>query len=104
MSKPELTNQDIVKLADLAKIEINESEAESFKNDINSILGHLSLVNDAQVSGESGEDTELFYNYTREDILPVDQDERGFQRQIIFDNIPSKSKDNQVKVSKVIKK
>ncbi len=103
MSKPQLTNDNVKKLADLAKIEISENEVENYKQDINNILGHLAMVNDAVVSEVKTGDGEVFFNYTREDILPSEVN-RDFDKQIIFNNIPSKSKDNQVKVSKVIKK
>ena len=41
MSKPQLTDHDVKKLADLAKIEISEEEDLDYKKDINNILGHL---------------------------------------------------------------
>lgn len=101
MNKPQLDNDEIKKLADLAKIEITETETEEYKRDINNILSHLALVNEAVIAeeGKIGEG-EAFINFTREDDLS----ERVFDTQTIFDNIPLISKDNQVKVSKVIKK
>jgi Asp-tRNA(Asn)/Glu-tRNA(Gln) amidotransferase C subunit len=108
MTKPQLTNDDVKKLADMAKIEVTEQDVVNYKQDINNILGHLAMVNDAVV----GDTTELgagekFFNYTREDV-PKMQDGgtiiRDYSLQAIFDNMPNKSKDNQVKVSKVIKK
>ena len=101
MTKPQLTNDDVRKLADLAKIEITENEVENYRQDINNILGHLAMVNEAVVAEVTTGEGENFFNYTREDVL-VGEENRDFDKQIIFNNIPSKSKDNQVKVSKVI--
>jgi aspartyl/glutamyl-tRNA(Asn/Gln) amidotransferase C subunit len=108
MTKPQLGNDDVKRLADMAKIEVTEQDVENYKNDINNILGHLSLVNDAVVGDTNitGEG-EKFFNYTRDDIPKVEDggtELRAFSLQAIFDNMPNKSKDNQVKVSKVLKK
>lgn len=101
MSKPDLTNEDVVRLADMAKIEVTAEEVESYKKDINNILGHLAMVDEAVVGDVVATGAgEKFFNYTRADVL----EPRDFDVQTIFNNIPQKSKDNQVKVSKVIKK
>lgn len=108
MTKPQLTNDDVKRLADMAKIEVTAEEIEKYKQDINNILGHLAMVNDAVVGDTTALGAgEKFFNYTREDILKVEDGgttTRDFNLQTIFDNMPNKSKDNQVKVSKVIKK
>ncbi len=90
--------EDVVKLADLAKIEVTESEANEYQKDINNILGHLAMVNEA--STDDSKQNIKIYNQLREDSL----DPRDFSRDIIFADIPSKSTDNYVRVSKVIKK
>ena len=94
----QLNLEDIKKLADLAKIEVTDSESENYLKDINNILGHLSMVGDADVT-----DLKMnlrFYNTLRNDVL----EPRDFNREAIFENMPNKSKDGYVKVSKVIKK
>lgn len=96
MSK--LSTEDIKKLADLAKIDITSEEEQKYLVDINNILNHVSMVADAEIS--NGEIVHTFYNSTREDKL----ESRDFDKQTIFSNIPQKSQDNYVKVSKVIKK
>lgn len=96
MSK--LSNEDIIKLSDLAKIEITDAERTEFLSDINNILSHLSLVGDAPVSDLENEF--YFSNNVRADI----ETDRFFDRDAIFQNIPVKSEDDFVKVSKVIKK
>jgi aspartyl/glutamyl-tRNA(Asn/Gln) amidotransferase C subunit len=108
MSKPQLTDEDVIRLADMAKIEVTIEEVQNYKKDINNILGHLAMVNEAVVGDVVATGAgEKFFNYTREDVAEVKNGGvavRDYDMQIIFDNMPSKSKDNQVKVSKVIKK
>lgn len=94
----QLTQDDIKKLADLAKIEITINEAENYMKDINNILGHLAMV--AEAPTENVSTNFRFLNNLREDNL----DTRDFSKDIIFQNIPAKSADNYVKVSKVINK
>lgn len=94
----QLTIDDVKKLADLAKIEVTEKEVESYVKDINNILGHLSMVSNADTGNVTPDFR--FVNNLREDIL----EERVFDRETIFKNIPNKSSDNYVKVSKVINK
>ena len=97
-----LTIGDIKKLADLAKIEITTDEEQSYLKDINNILEHLAMVKDADTTGV--ETSFNFFNQTREDDLANGENKRDFSSEIIFADIPNKSKDNYVKVSKVIKK
>jgi aspartyl-tRNA(Asn)/glutamyl-tRNA(Gln) amidotransferase subunit C len=94
----QLTIDDIKKLADLAKIEITSEEEQKYLKDINNILQHVSMVTEADTEGV--EKVLPFVNYTREDIL----EPRDFSLDIIFQNVPQKSKDNYVKVAKVLKK
>ncbi len=94
----QLTIDDIKKLADLAKIEITSEEEQKYLKDINNILSHVSMIQEADTS--EIEKTFTFVNSFREDIL----EEKDFDRNTIFTNIPQKSNDNYVKVAKVLKK
>lgn len=96
MSK--LTIDDIKKLADLSKIEITPEEEVKYLQDINNILGHVSMVSDADTS--LIEKSFKFVNSLRLDVI----EERDFDSDTIFANVPQKSKDNYVKVAKVLKK
>lgn len=98
MSKTDLSNEDILKLADLAKIEISSSELEEYKININNILTHLSLV--AQAETTNTPSSQKFFNSLRSDS----EDLREFNRELIFTNIPSKTSNNYIKVSKVLSK
>lgn len=94
----QLTIDDIKKLADLAKIDITAEEEEKYLKDINNILGHVSMVSEADTSDI--EKTFKFVNSLRVDVL----EEKDFDKDTIFANVPQKSKDNYVKVAKVLKK
>jgi aspartyl/glutamyl-tRNA(Asn/Gln) amidotransferase C subunit len=96
MSKISL--DDIKKLSSLAKIEISETEEQEYLKDIASILDHLSLV--SQATDETVQDSFLIENHTRADEI----EPRDFDRETIFKNVRNLSKDNYIKVSKVIKK
>lgn len=105
MSKAQLSKEDVQKLADLAKIEISIEETENYLKDINNILGHLSMVNEVDLTNI--DNTWEFVNNTRADEAKVENGgtiTRDFSSETIFEDIPSKSKDNYVKVSKVINK
>lgn len=93
----QLTKGDIIKLAELAKIEVTEAEKDEYLKDINNILGHVSMVAEADTQGV--EKDLKFYNSLRQDELEA----RDFDRELIFQNIPNKS-GNYVRVNKVIKK
>jgi aspartyl-tRNA(Asn)/glutamyl-tRNA(Gln) amidotransferase subunit C len=94
----QLSIDDIKKLAELAKIEITSEEENKYLKDINNILGHISQVSGADTSGV--ENNFPFVNSLRQDIL----EQKDFDRDTIFKNVPSKSNDNYVKVAKVLKK
>lgn len=57
---------DIKKLGELAKIEINEAEAEGFKKDFESILGYIKQIE----SVDLGDVSPIYQteNVTREDV------------------------------------
>ena len=93
-----LSPDDILKLANLSKIEIDEKEVSKYQEDINNILAHLSLVSSADFS--QVENKFLFSNVTRND----NPKHRDFNRDTLLSNIPKKSKDNFVIVPKVLKK
>ncbi len=98
--KAQLKEEDVKKLADLAKIEITIAENEQYLKDINNILGHLSMVNNFSSASDVARSSDLlFYNNTRKD-----GESRDFKKELILKNIPNKSTDNYVKVAKVINK
>ena len=87
--------KDVEKLAELAKIELNDSEKQQLLSDMESILGYVKQIESVEVP-----DVELEYknrNVWRED-LPVSRD---FSREQIIGQFPEE-KDGFVKVKKIL--
>lgn len=67
-----MTNEDIQKLGELAKIEIKPEEAEGFKKDFESILGYINQIESVDLSAQAGvsdvEETFSTKNVLQEDI------------------------------------
>ncbi|MDQ5901333.1 MAG: aspartyl-tRNA(Asn)/glutamyl-tRNA(Gln) amidotransferase subunit [Patescibacteria group bacterium] len=61
-----MTNEDILKLGELAKIEIKPEEIESFKKDFESILGYIKQIESVDVGDVSP--SYLTENIAREDV------------------------------------
>lgn len=61
-----MTNEDIQKLGELAKIEIKPEEAEGFKKDFESILGYINQIESVDVGDVSS--SYSTQNVTRPDI------------------------------------
>ncbi len=61
-----MTNEDILKLGELAKIEIKPEEIESFKKDFESILGYIKQIESVDVGNVSP--SYLTENVAREDV------------------------------------
>ena len=67
-----MTNEDIQKLGELAKIEIKPEEAEGFKKDFESILGYINQIESVDLSTQAGvsdvKETFSTKNVLQEDI------------------------------------
>jgi len=61
-----MINEDIAKLGELAKIQINEAEIEGFKKDFESILGYINQIESVDLGDVTAE--YLTENVTREDV------------------------------------
>lgn len=62
-----VTKEDIKNLADLARIEVSEDEAESLTSQIDSILGYVGQIQNMQMEGDST--VPKLRNVMREDIV-----------------------------------
>lgn len=62
-----MTNEDIAKLGELAKIEIKPEEIEGFKKDFESILGYINQIESVDLGDVSP--TYLTENVTRADVV-----------------------------------
>jgi aspartyl-tRNA(Asn)/glutamyl-tRNA(Gln) amidotransferase subunit C len=65
-----MKREDIERLAKLARIEVTEVEANALAEDITSILGYISEINDMTGSSEGEKRLGAVYNVFREDTEP----------------------------------
>ena len=87
--------KDVEKLAELAKIELNDTEKATLLKDMDSILDYVKQISEADVP-----EIELEYankNVWREDML----EELDFSRDLIVEQFPD-AKDGFVKVKKIL--
>lgn len=99
--------KDIENLAELAKIELTNTEKQGLLKDLDEILGYVKQIQEVKVparphdsSGAGGEDIELEYknkNVWREDEIRPSV----FSRDLIINQFPD-SKDGFVKVKKIL--
>lgn len=47
----ELTREDVLKLAQLARLDLSDEEAEAFRKEMSAILDYVAQLNDADVAG-----------------------------------------------------
>jgi aspartyl-tRNA(Asn)/glutamyl-tRNA(Gln) amidotransferase subunit C len=86
---------DIEKLAELAKIELNDNEKQSLLKDLDSILGYVKQIESVEVDVQNS--VLNIKNVWREDILEI----RDFSYDSIVEQFPD-SKDGFLKVKKIL--
>ena len=93
--------KDIEKLAELAKIELTDTEKDGLLKDLDSILDYVKQITEVDLPAQAGvPETKLDYankNTWREDKL----EERDFSRDLIVEQFPD-SQDGFVKVKKIM--
>ena len=87
--------KDVEKLAELAKIELNEGEKEKLLSDMESILSYVKQIEKVEVEDEEVE--YLNKNIWREDEIKT----QIFSRDLIIGQFPD-SQDGFVKVKKIL--
>lgn len=91
------TEQDLDNLSKLARITISTEEKPKMLQDIQSILGYISEINEVQGDVVRGE--ESFFNVVREDVVTR---EPGSHTKALLDEAPEVEGDY-VKVKQVLK-
>lgn len=89
--------KDIEHLAELARIEVSEKEAEALAKNIEAILGYVQQVKDVSVGNDALKDIGLV-NVFREDAAPH---ESGAYTDALLAGAPEKE-DGYVKVKKIL--
>lgn len=69
-----MKKEDILSLARLSRIRLTESEVESFKGEIDSVLEYVSVVNTLTGSGELTKKPGVRRNIFREDVVTNEAD------------------------------
>ncbi len=90
-----ITKEEIKNLAQLARIEIKEDEAESLRKEIDSILDYVSKIN--EISGDS-EDKPVLKNVMRDDEITH---KSGEFTEDLLSNAPGRE-GNYLKVKKIL--
>lgn len=91
-----MTNEDILKLSELSKIEIKPEDVEGFKKDFESILGYINQIESVAVG-----DVSLSYiteNVTREDVA---KNTSGEFSKDLLSSAPN-TENNFIKVKKIL--
>jgi len=94
----QVTKDDVLKLAKLARLSISEAEAESFQGELSAILGYIEQLADVDTTGLAP--TSQVTGLTNV-VRPDEVVDYGYNPLSLLDNVPN-VQDNQVKVRRMI--
>ncbi len=93
-----LTREDVLKLAELAKLELSEDEVDKFASEISEILGYVEQLQSVDVKGlEPTYQVTGLQNVTRKDEII----NYGVLRAELLKNLPEQE-NGQIKVKRVL--
>ncbi len=96
MSK--LTREDVLKLAQLARLELSEAEIEEYRSELSDILQYVEHLQSVDIDGlEPTQQVTGLTNVTRDDTI-VDY---GYEPKDLQKNLPD-SDNNEIKVKRMI--
>jgi aspartyl-tRNA(Asn)/glutamyl-tRNA(Gln) amidotransferase subunit C len=96
MSK--LTRDDVLKLAQLARLELTEEEIEQYSTELTEILDYVEQLSGVDVAGlQPTNQVTGLTNVTREDKIR----DYGYKASELLKNVPEK-KDNQIKAKRMV--
>jgi aspartyl-tRNA(Asn)/glutamyl-tRNA(Gln) amidotransferase subunit C len=94
----ELNRDDILKLAQLARLSLTDEEVEEFRNELSAILEYVQQLQDVDVSGlKPTTQVSGLTNIMREDILQ----DYGIDRKDLLRNVPA-VEDELIKVKRMV--
>jgi len=94
----ELTRDDVIHLASLAKLALNDDEIERFRGEISRILDYVEQLQAVDISGlEPTSQVTGLLNVERADEIKS----YGYDPKSLLDNVPE-VEDNQIKVRRVL--
>lgn len=94
-----MTTDDVKNLAQLSRIALSQNEAESFKQEIDSILEYVSAVKDIVSENSPEKSLGARFNVLRDDVVTV---EPGQFSEVLKDAMPNKDGDF-LAVKKILK-
>jgi aspartyl-tRNA(Asn)/glutamyl-tRNA(Gln) amidotransferase subunit C len=93
-----LTREDVLRLAKLARLELDKDELEEFTAELSEILQYVDLLQSVDVSGlEPTSQVTGLVNVTRKDVT----EGYGYEPSELLKNVPA-VEDNQIKVRRVL--
>ncbi len=93
-----ITREQIIHLAKLARLKLNDEEIEKLREDLSKILNYVEKINELKL-----EDIEPLINIIEELKTREDEPAKSESNQLIIENFPEKE-DNYLKVPKIIEK
>lgn len=94
-----LTNKDVLKLAQLARLTLTDDELKAFTTEINQVLGYVEQLQTVDVSDtEPTSQVTGLENVTREDVIVHDV----ISRKELLKNVPETTPDGYIKVKRII--
>ncbi|HEV2403585.1 MAG TPA: Asp-tRNA(Asn)/Glu-tRNA(Gln) amidotransferase subunit GatC [Candidatus Saccharimonadales bacterium] len=94
----ELTREDVLKLAQLARLSLTEEEVEDFKRELNAILEYVRQLQEVDVTGlEPTSQVGGLQNVMRDDRVR----DYGIDRADLLRNVP-RVEDEQIKVQRMV--
>ncbi len=103
-----ISKEEVLKLAELARLKVGESEVEGLQKDISNILAYVGQVSAVQPQGatspQAGEDAPFgVRNVMRDDIPRVDGDQMAGKEEALRSAFPKKENNFNI-VRKIIQK
>lgn len=93
-----LTREDVLKLAQLARLDLNDEEVEQYRTELSEILQYVEQLQSADVKGlEPTNQVTGLTNVTRPDEVL----DYGYKTAELLKNVPA-VKDNQIKVKRML--
>jgi aspartyl-tRNA(Asn)/glutamyl-tRNA(Gln) amidotransferase subunit C len=94
----DLTRDNVLKLAQLARLDLSADEVETFKNELDEILHYVEQLDTVDVSGlEPTSQVTGLENVTRDDTIK----DYGYTPEDLLKNVPE-TQDAQIKVKRMI--
>lgn len=94
-----LSNKDVLKLAQLARLKLSDAELDSFTTEINEILGYVEQLQTVDVDGvEPTSQVTGLENVTREDGISKSVP----SKEALLKNAPDATADGYIKVKRIL--